>query len=527
MFRRPPVRRARPAIVVLALGAAVTVVAACSEGPRAADPQSLAAAAASSITAVVETEPVPHADDAADDPAIWVNPEDPARSTVIGTDKDGGLAVYDLDGQELQYLPDGLMNNVDLRDGFPLGDEEVTLVTAGDRSDDTIAAYRVDPQNGRLVDVGDGTEVGISTYGSCMYRSPATNRFYYFVNSEQGQIQQWELRGRRDGSVGALLVRELSVDTQPEGCVADDDLGRLYVGEEAQGIWSFGAEPDDSTDGERVDTTGPDGHLTADVEGLAIAAGTDGAGYLVASSQGSGSYVLYERGGDNAFVGEFAIGAGDGIDGTSDTDGIEVSTAALGPQFPDGLLVVQDGDNEGQNQNYKLVDWGDVIGPDGPTEAISTTRLVAAPTQGEQRTSQQARGSVAIDLDAAIAAALEEHPGVVVEAGLDDEEAVPSWDVEVLTDDGTRTEVTIDAGDGAVLRTERDDDGVPAGIDGTPLADAVAAALESVPGVVVEAELDDDHPSEWSVEVLSASGGVTQVLVSVNDGSVVGSAPDD
>ena len=29
------------------------------------------------------------------------------------------------------------------------------------------------------------------------------------------------------------------------------------------------------------------------------------------------------------------------------------------------LLVVQDGENDGQNQNYKLVDWGDVIGPDG------------------------------------------------------------------------------------------------------------------------------------------------------------------
>jgi 3-phytase len=457
-----------------------------------------------------------------------VNPADPARSTVIGTDKDGGLAVYGLGGQELQYLPDGQMNNVDLRDGFRLGDDEVTLVTAGDRSDDTIAVYRVDPRDGRLVDVGDGTEVGISTYGSCMYHSAATDRFYYFVNSEQGQIQQWELRGRRDGTVGALLVRELSVDTQPEGCVADDQLGRLYVGEEAQGIWRFGAEPSDGADGERVDTTGPDGHLTADVEGLAIAAGPDAAGYLVASSQGSGSYVLYERGGDNAFVGEFAVGSGDGVDGTSDTDGLEVTTADLGPRFPDGLLVVQDGDNDGQNQNYKLVDWGDVIGPDGPTEAISTSRLVAAPAQqDEQRSSEQARGSVAIGLDAAVAAALDEHPGVVVEAGLDDDEVVPSWDVEVLTDDGTRTEVTVDAADGAVLRTEQDDDGVPAGIDGTPLADAVAAALRSVPGEVLEAELDDDHPSEWSVEILARDGGVTQVLVSVDDGSVVSSAPDD
>jgi 3-phytase len=231
MARRPAATRARPLTVGLALGAAVTVVAACSEGPRAADPQPLAAAAAS-ISAVVETEPVPHGDDAADDPAIWVNEADPARSTVIGTDKEGGIAVYDLDGRELQYLPDGELNNVDLRDGFRLGGEEVTLVTAGNRSDDSIAVYRVDPRNGHLVDVAaEGLRVGIATYGSCMYHSAATDRFYYIVNSEDGQLEQWELRATGRGTVGARLVRELSVDSQPEGCVADDELGRLYVGE--------------------------------------------------------------------------------------------------------------------------------------------------------------------------------------------------------------------------------------------------------------------------------------------------------
>jgi 3-phytase len=512
----------------LALGAAVTVVAACSEGPRAADPQPLAAAAAS-ITAVVETEPVPHPDDAADDAAIWVNEQDPARSTVIGTDKEGGIAVYDLDGRELQYLPDGLPNNVDLRDGFRLGDDEVTLVTAGDRSDDSIAIYRVDPRNGRLVDVAaEGLQVGIPTYGSCMYRSAATDRFYYFVNSEQGHVEQWELRAQRGGTVGARLVRELSVDSQTEGCVADDELGRLYVGEESEGIWRFGAEPGDGTRGEPVDTTGPDGHLTADVEGLAIAAGPDAEGYLVASSQGSGSYVLYERGGDNAFVGAFAIGAGDGIDGTSDTDGIEVTTAALGPQFPDGLLVVQDGDNDGQNQNFKLVDWGDVIGPDGPTDALTTSALVAAPAeQRDEAPVERAAGTIGTDLDAAVAAALAEHPGVVVEAGLDDDETPPSWDVEVVAEDGTRTEVTIDAADGAVLRTELDDDDVPPGFERTSLEDAVTAALGSVPGEVVEAELDDDRPSGWSVEILARNGGLMEVFVSTADGTVLSSAPED
>ena len=39
-----------------------------------------------------------------DDPAIWVHPDDSDDSVVIVTAKEGGLRVYDLDGQELQSL---------------------------------------------------------------------------------------------------------------------------------------------------------------------------------------------------------------------------------------------------------------------------------------------------------------------------------------------------------------------------------------------------------------------------------------
>src|SRR5215204_4006838 len=76
-----------------------------------------------SVSATVETEPVRSGGDAADDPAIWVHPSNPAESTIIGTDKQGGLVVYDLAGKQLQYLSDGKMDNVDLRPGFPLGGE--------------------------------------------------------------------------------------------------------------------------------------------------------------------------------------------------------------------------------------------------------------------------------------------------------------------------------------------------------------------------------------------------------------------
>ena len=70
------------------------------------------------VAATVETEPVPSKDDAADDPCVWIYPTAPSRSTIIGTDKKDGLAVYDLAGHTLQYLPDGRLNNVDIRVGF-------------------------------------------------------------------------------------------------------------------------------------------------------------------------------------------------------------------------------------------------------------------------------------------------------------------------------------------------------------------------------------------------------------------------
>ena len=78
-----------------------------------------------SVTATIETEPVPNSDDAADDPCIWIHPTDPSLSTIIGTHKKegAGLIVYDLDGNEIQKVEDGRMNNVDLRYNFPLGGE--------------------------------------------------------------------------------------------------------------------------------------------------------------------------------------------------------------------------------------------------------------------------------------------------------------------------------------------------------------------------------------------------------------------
>src|SRR3546814_4652874 len=52
---------------------------------------------------------------------------DLVRGFITGTDKKAGLYVFGLDRRKLQFLPDGLLNNVDLRIATVGGREQVIL----------------------------------------------------------------------------------------------------------------------------------------------------------------------------------------------------------------------------------------------------------------------------------------------------------------------------------------------------------------------------------------------------------------
>lgn len=311
------------------------------------------------VFATVETEPVASSNDAADDPAIWIHPTDPAKSLVIGTDKKHGLDVYDLSGKRVQSLPDGRMNNVDLRYEFQLDGASVAIVAATNRTDKSIALYAADA-NGRLRNVADGViPTGMDDpYGLCMYRNSAGEYFVFANDADSGAFKQWKLQAK-GGKVGAAVVREFAVGSQAEGCAADDGNGRLYIAEEDVGLWRYSAEPNGGSERIAVDMV-KGGHLTDDAEGVAIFYGAGDQGYLIVSSQGSNDYNVYRRDGNNAFIGKFAIVAQKpGIDGTSDTDGIDVTSASLGSAFPRGVFIAQDGSNTapGAAQNFKLVPW--------------------------------------------------------------------------------------------------------------------------------------------------------------------------
>jgi len=315
----------------------------------AASPAPTASVAARGETQVVGTANA----DAADDPAIWRNPGDPAASLIVATDKRAGLYVYDLSGRQRAFVDAGRVNNVDLRDMGAAG----IVVAASDRNDPLnakLALFRLDPATARLTPIGVVPVGPGEAYGVCLYRDGA--RLSAFNVIKDGTVRQVALT--LGAAPRAEVVRTLKLATQSEGCVVDERTHRLYVAEEDVGLWRFDARAGGATTPTRI--AAADGYqIVADTEGVAIAAeGAGDGGYLLVSSQGDNAYAVY-RLSDDSYVGRFRI-AGGSIGSTEETDGIEVAVGDFGSGLPGGLMVVQDGQNAPAAQNFKLVAWADI-----------------------------------------------------------------------------------------------------------------------------------------------------------------------
>ncbi|WP_230482081.1 phytase [Sphingomonas sp. Leaf21] len=309
------------------------------------------------VAASAETDPVDSVADAADDPAIWRNAANPAASLVIGTDKKLGIHVYDLKGHRLSFTPAARLNNVDLRE---MAGGRV-IVAASDRADKAnahVALFTLDTAERRLVPMGRYPVGAGEAYGMCLWTRARDKALFGFVVLKDGRIDQLRI-DLSAATPRVQTLRSMKLGSQAEGCVVDDRTGTLYVAEEDVGLWRFAADPAAPTTATAIAKV--DGHtLVADAEGLALAPKGARGGYLVVSSQGDNAYTLYRLPGVT-YAGRFRIGGG-AIDGTSDTDGIELALGDFGPDYPRGLLVAQDGDNAPDTQNFKYVSWAKVVG---------------------------------------------------------------------------------------------------------------------------------------------------------------------
>ncbi|WP_260925889.1 phytase [Novosphingobium sp. 9] len=317
---------------------------------------------AADVAATIETRPVgtPNAD-AADDPAIWRNPTDPAKSLILGTDKKAGLYVYGLDGAVHDFIAAGALNNVDLRTVRRADGSNLILAAASDRTDKAnprVALFALDGLRAKLTALGSepflpASRAPAEAYGFCMGSALAPDELArVYVVLKSGEVAESRLV-EKAGRIVPEYLRSVKVATQSEGCVIDDTTHTLYLAEEDVGIWQvdLSANTLAPTAFARV---GPADGLVADVEGLAIV--HEGAQtWLLASSQGDNAYAVFDAK-TGHLAGRFRVNGGP-IDGTSDTDGIEAMTGDFGPGFPGGVFVAQDGDNAPDAQNFKLVPW--------------------------------------------------------------------------------------------------------------------------------------------------------------------------
>lgn len=299
------------------------------------------------VAATGETDPVGTGKaDAADDPAIWVDPANPNRALIIATDKKAGVHVYDLAGKDIAFIQGGLVNNVDVAGN---------IVAASDRNDGVnahIAVFRLDPATAALTSLGRAAAGTGEAYGFCLKKTASGEPLTAALIIKDGTVRVGTLT--TDGAAPSFAAQwEHKIPTQSEGCVFDGDT--LYVGEEDAGIWRL-TQKGNAADAAMVAPV-DNQRLVADVEGLATI-DHKGQRYLLASSQGDNAYAVFKLPSMD-YVGRFAVAAG-AFGATSDTDGIEAVAGNFGPAYPDGLFLAQDGDNAPKAQNFKLLRWDQI-----------------------------------------------------------------------------------------------------------------------------------------------------------------------
>ena len=199
-----------PAMAVIA----ILALSACSGGGTQPPPEIVAETSAPvALIPVVITEQT--AVDT-DDPAIWINPDDPAQSLILGTDKGGSIFVFDLDGKiipEKNVTGMGRMNNIDVAYGFPLGDETIDIALATDRNEEKIRIFRL-PDMTPIDNGGIPTFVGETddrrAMGLAMYTRPSDGAFFAIVSRKFGvsgsYLWQYLLEDGGDGTVKATKV---------------------------------------------------------------------------------------------------------------------------------------------------------------------------------------------------------------------------------------------------------------------------------------------------------------------------------
>lgn len=295
------------------------------------------------------TEETPHD---TDDPAIWVNRENPEKSIVFGTDKDenyGGVYAFDLDGKIIKEKSiTGLSypNNVDVAYDFKINDSTYTdLLIFTEREKNQFRVFSIPDMkmldsNGFRVFEDESDKKLRRPMGIAAYSDKNENTTYVIVSRKVGPkenyLYQYKLASDSLGHLSTALVRKFgtfSGKKEIEAIAVDQELGFVYYSDEDYCVRKYYANPKKGN--EELACFGAE-YFDRDIEGIAISKEPNGKGYLIISNQQDHSFVVFDRQ-TNEYIKTINLG-------TLETDGCDVTTENLGPQFPNGLFVSMNDD---------------------------------------------------------------------------------------------------------------------------------------------------------------------------------------
>jgi 3-phytase len=326
-----------------------------------------------------------------DDPAVWVNKRDASRSLVLGTMKvaapNGALVVFGVDGKVRQLLkgPDR-PNNVDVEYGIDLDATPTDIAVLTERLGRRLRVYAIAADGSSVRDISSG-DMPILTgaaadegapMGIGLYRRPADGAIFAIVSPKAGPKENylWQYRLEDDGTgrVKATFVRRFGTFSgtgEIEAVTVDDELGYVYYADEVAGIHKWLADPDAPGANRELALFATTGYRQ-DREGIGIYALPGGTGYIVSVDQlpGESIFNVYKREGEPGRPHDHSKVLMSFKGGADGTDGLDVSSASLGPDFPDGLVVAMNS----RARNFLLYRWRDIAAAANPPLATSSMR---------------------------------------------------------------------------------------------------------------------------------------------------------
>jgi 3-phytase len=307
--------------------------------------------------------------------AIWLSPNNPADSRVLTTGANG-VAVYDMEGGEVQFLSIGSFRDIDIAYDALLHGGHGDLVTVVDPRGHRVGLLRMDPANGRLEPLSVLKTGKQAIRGVCSGSSRSREAHHLFLVARDSLFFV-RLRASDDKRFQGRIAGRYKIPGQGISCAYDGETGALYVGS-TEGIVRFAGAPSSEKKNHRprqrphwVDRVGS-GHLSGPVTSLALYTASAGRGYLLAAS--GDRFEVYNRDAANLYQTSFRVVANGNVDGVEGSRSIDVLSSPLGSRFAQGLLVTQDRENDGGTSNTKYVSWDELANATSPTLVIDTFR---------------------------------------------------------------------------------------------------------------------------------------------------------